>query len=35
MFVSPQLLYEVTDWVAWYWGRQEKKRAASVSVINL
>jgi sec-independent protein translocase protein TatC len=28
MFVPLQLLYEVTVWVAWYWDRQEKKRAA-------
>jgi sec-independent protein translocase protein TatC len=31
MFVPLQLLYEVAIWVAWYWDRQEKKRAASVS----
>ena len=28
MFVPLQLLYEVTVWIAWYWDRQEKKRAA-------
>jgi sec-independent protein translocase protein TatC len=29
MFVPLQLLYEVTVWIAWYWDRQEKKRAAT------
>ncbi len=29
MFVPLQLLYEITVWIAWYWDRQEKKRAAS------
>jgi len=28
MFVPLQLLYEITVWIAWYWDRQEKKRAA-------
>ena len=28
MFVQLQLLYEITVWIAWYWDRQEKKRAA-------
>ena len=28
MFVPLQLLYEATVWIAWYWDRQEKKRAA-------
>jgi sec-independent protein translocase protein TatC len=28
MFVPLQLLYEITVWIAWYWNRQEKKRAA-------
>lgn len=28
MFVPLQLLYEMTVWVAWYWDRQEKKKAA-------
>ncbi|MEJ0088242.1 MAG: twin-arginine translocase subunit TatC [Limisphaerales bacterium] len=27
MFVPLQILYEVTVWIAWYWDRQEKKRA--------
>jgi sec-independent protein translocase protein TatC len=27
MFVPLQLLYEITVWIAWYWDRQEKKRA--------
>jgi sec-independent protein translocase protein TatC len=35
MFVPLQLLYEVAVWVAWYWDRQEKKRAASASGINV
>jgi sec-independent protein translocase protein TatC len=30
MFVPLQLLYEVTVWIAWYWDRQEKKRAAEI-----
>jgi sec-independent protein translocase protein TatC len=29
MFVPLQLLYEITVWIAWYWDRQEKKRAAA------
>ena len=28
MFVPLQLLYEVTVWIAWYWDRRDKKRAA-------
>jgi sec-independent protein translocase protein TatC len=28
MFVPLQMLYEVTVWIAWYWDRQEKKRAS-------
>lgn len=28
MFVPLQLLYEITVWIAWYWDRQERKRAA-------
>jgi sec-independent protein translocase protein TatC len=28
MFVPLQLLYEITIIIAWYWDRQEKKRAA-------
>jgi sec-independent protein translocase protein TatC len=31
MFVPLQLLYEITVWIAWYWERQEKKRAARES----
>jgi sec-independent protein translocase protein TatC len=27
MFVPLQLLYEITVWIAWYWDRQERKRA--------
>ena len=29
MFIPLQLLYEITVWVAWYWDRQERKKAAS------
>src|SRR5208282_3918623 len=29
MAVPLYLLYEITVWIAWYWDRQEKKRAAS------
>jgi Sec-independent protein secretion pathway component TatC len=29
--VPLQLLYEITVWIAWYWDRQEKKRAARES----
>ena len=28
MFIPLQLLYEATVWIAWYWDRQDKKRAA-------
>ncbi|HEY3931048.1 MAG TPA: twin-arginine translocase subunit TatC, partial [Verrucomicrobiae bacterium] len=31
MFVPLQLLYEITVWIAWYWERQGKKRAARES----
>jgi sec-independent protein translocase protein TatC len=31
MFVPLQLLYEITVWIAWYWQRQEKKRATHES----
>ncbi len=27
MFVPLQLLYEISIWIAWYWERQERKRA--------
>ena len=27
MFVPLQLLYEITVWIAWYWDRQERKKA--------
>lgn len=30
MFVPLQLLYEITVWIAWYWDRQEKKKAVEV-----
>jgi sec-independent protein translocase protein TatC len=29
MAVPLQVLYEITVWIAWYWERQEKKRAAA------
>jgi sec-independent protein translocase protein TatC len=29
MAVPLQLLFEISVWVAWYWERQEKKRAAA------
>src|ERR1051326_118707 len=28
MFIPLQFLYEVSVWIAWYWERQERKRAA-------
>lgn len=28
MFVPLQLLYEITVWIAWYWDRQDRKKAA-------
>jgi sec-independent protein translocase protein TatC len=28
MFVPLQVLYEITVWIAWYWDRRDKKRAA-------
>jgi sec-independent protein translocase protein TatC len=28
MFLPLQLLYEISIWIAWYWEKQEKKRAA-------
>ena len=31
MFVPLQLLYEITVWIAWYWDRRERKRAAHPS----
>jgi sec-independent protein translocase protein TatC len=31
MFVPLQLLYEITVWIAWYWERRDKKRAAMES----
>jgi sec-independent protein translocase protein TatC len=30
MFVPLQFLYEITVWIAWYWDRQERKRAAQI-----
>jgi sec-independent protein translocase protein TatC len=29
MAVPLQLLYEISIWIAWYWERQDKKRAAA------
>ncbi len=31
MFVPLQVLYETTVWIAWYWDRRERKRAAHKS----
>jgi sec-independent protein translocase protein TatC len=31
MFVPLQVLYEITVWIAWYWDRQARKRAATDS----
>jgi sec-independent protein translocase protein TatC len=35
MAIALQVLFEVAVWIAWYWERQEKKRAASSSVIDV
>jgi sec-independent protein translocase protein TatC len=29
MFLPLQTLYEISIWIAWYWERQDKKRAAA------
>ena len=29
MFIPLQLLYEITVWIAWYWDRQERKKATA------
>jgi Sec-independent protein secretion pathway component TatC len=29
--VPLQLLYEITVWIAWYWDRRDKRRAARES----
>jgi len=31
MFFPLQVLYEITVWIAWYWDRRERKRAARES----
>jgi sec-independent protein translocase protein TatC len=31
MFVPLQVLYEITVWIAWYWDRRDRKRAAHKS----
>jgi sec-independent protein translocase protein TatC len=31
MFVPLQVLYEITVWIAWYWDRRDRKRAARES----
>jgi sec-independent protein translocase protein TatC len=31
MFLPLQILYEITVWIAWYWNRRDKKRAARES----
>ena len=28
MFIPLQLLYEISVWIAWYWDRQDRKKAA-------
>lgn len=33
MFVPLQLLYEISIWIAWYWERQDKKRAAAAAAV--
>jgi sec-independent protein translocase protein TatC len=35
MAVALQVLFEVAVWIAWYWERQEKKRAGSGAVIDV
>ncbi len=34
MAIPLQLLYEISVWIAWYWERQEKKRAAAAGDEN-
>jgi sec-independent protein translocase protein TatC len=34
MFLPLQLLYEISIWIAWYWERQDKKRAASIGGVT-
>ncbi len=34
MFLPLQLLYEITIWIAWYWERQDKKKAALAAAAN-
>jgi sec-independent protein translocase protein TatC len=34
MAIPLQLLYEISVWIAWYWERQEKKRAAAAGDVN-
>jgi sec-independent protein translocase protein TatC len=35
MAIALQVLFEVAVWIAWYWEHQEKKRAASATVIDV
>ncbi|MGP8201960.1 MAG: twin-arginine translocase subunit TatC [Limisphaerales bacterium] len=35
MAVALQMLFEVAVWIAWYWERQEKRREAKNTVINV
>ncbi len=35
MAIPLQLLYEISIWIAWYWERQEKKRAAAAEKAGL
>jgi sec-independent protein translocase protein TatC len=34
MAVPLQVLFEISVWIAWYWERQEKKRAAAEEAGN-
>jgi len=34
MAVPLYMLYEITVWIAWYWDRQEKKRARKVEAVS-
>lgn len=34
MFIPLQLLYEITIWIAWYWERKERKKAAAEAAGN-
>jgi Sec-independent protein secretion pathway component TatC len=34
MAVPLQVLFEISVWIAWYWERQDKKRAAAEEAGN-